>query len=367
MADNERQDDVGRADVPVYEAIGPGWNSGTQDTEDDDGWAPQPEGLARVALGLAVSDWLRTLRTFRFWLVSAAVPLVTALGAWVLVAAVAPMDDPEQADALLWAYLLGAALMPAASSFLALHWGVTGVRRFSGRGVRSSPDAGPMAAFFEVTARGFVVAALALLLLLVLAGPAGATGTIAATAGGVIVLEFAVFGAIGAGSSALFRRRTWAAVLGWSVAGVLVVGNVVAVWALFPAVRADEPVAVAMNVDWGPNGTREAYDCAPDLSATAEVFHTERIMWMMAANPTVIFVMLAGRGSAEEEMPGWIPGSLQEAADGTQVPCINARPRIKNATGMPLELIGLATQGVLAGAFLVGGQFAARRRAGSGR
>jgi hypothetical protein len=223
-----------------------------------------------------------------------------------------------------------------------------------------------VAALFAVAARGLVVAALALLLLLVLAGPAGVPGTIAATTAGVIVLEFAVFGAIGAGSSGLFRRRMWASVAGWTVAGVLVVGNVVAVWAWWPAVRAEEPVSVAMNVDWGPNGTREAYDCAAELSATAEVFHTERIVWIMAANPTVMFVMLAGRSTDGEEMPGWIPRSLQEAADGTQVPCVNAKPRAKNASGMPLELIGLATQGVLAGAFLAGGQVAARRRSRSG-
>jgi hypothetical protein len=236
----------------------------------------------------------------------------------------------------------------------------------SGHRVSSFPYAGPVAAFFAVAARGLVVAALALLLLLVLARSAGVPGAIATVAAGVIVLEFAVFGAIGAGSSALFRRRMWAAVVGWSVAGFLVAGNVAAVWALFPTVRADEPVAVAMNVDWGPGGTREAYDCAPDLSATAQVFHTERIVWMVAGNPTVIFVMLAGRSTIDEEIPGWIPASLQEASDGTQVPCVNARPRTKNATGMPLELIGLATQGVLAGAFLAGGQVAARRRSGSG-
>lgn len=367
MADNERQDDEGRADVPVYEAIGPGWNSGTQDIEDDDGWSPQPSGLARVALGSAVSDWLRSLRTFRFWLVSAAVPLFTCLAAWMLVVAMAPGEAPEQADVLLWAYLLGAALMPVTSSLLALHWGATGARRFSAELVPPSTDAGPVAAFFAVAARGLVVAALAVLLLLVLARSAGVSGAIATAAGGVIVLEFAVFGAIGAGSSALFCRRMWGAALGWCVAGFLAAGNVVAVWALFPTVRADEPVAVAMNVEWGPGGTREAYDCAPDLSARAQIFHTERIMWMMAGNPAVIFVMLAGRGTTEEEMSGWIPASLQEAADGTQVPCINGQPRIKNASGMPLELIGLATQGVLAGAFLAGGQVAARRRSGSGR
>jgi hypothetical protein len=364
VSDDERQDAGRTGEEPVYEAIGPGWNSGTPG--DDADWAPQPASLARVALSLAVSDWLGSVRTLRFWLVSAAVPLVTSLAAWILVAAVAPTEDLEQPDALFWAYLLGAALMPATSSLLALHRAMAGVRRFALHPPRSSPDAGPMAAFFAVTARGFVVAALALLLLLVLAGPAGATGTIAATAGGVIVLESAVFAAIGAGASALFRRPLWASVAGWTVAGGLVVGNVLAVSALWPAVRADEPVAVAMNVDWGPAGTREAYDCAPELSGTAEVFHTERIMWMVAANPTVIFVMLAGRSGADEQGLEWIPLSFQEAADGVQVPCVNGEPRARNASGMPLELTGLATQGVLAAAFLVGGQIAARRRSGSG-
>jgi hypothetical protein len=365
VADEERRDAGQVGEEPVYEALGPGWNSGTPGIGDDADWAPQPAGPARAALSLAVSDWRRTVGTVRFWLVAAAVPLVTFLAAWFFVA-VAPAEDLEQADALFWAYLVAAALMPATSSFLALHWAMAGVRRFPGHRAPPSPDPGPVAAFFAVTARGLAVGAIALFLLLVLAGPAGVPGTLAATAVGVIVLEFAVFGAIGAGASAVFRRRWWGAVAGWTVGVVLVVGNVAAVWALWPAVRAEEPVAVAMNVEWGPGGTREAYDCAPELTRTAEVFHTERIVWLMAANPTVMFLMLMGRSVADDEGLGWIPGSFQEAADGTQVPCVNAEPRVKNASGMPLELIGLATQGALAGAFLAGGQFAARRRSASG-
>jgi hypothetical protein len=207
---------------------------------------------------------------------------------------------------------------------------------------------------------------MALLLLLMQAGLAGVSGAMAAAAAGVVALEFAVFGAIGAGLSALLRRRPLAVVAGWSVAGALVVGNAVAVWALLlPAVRADEPVAVAMNVVWGPGGTREAYECAPELFGTAEVFHTERIIWMLAPNPVVLFVVLADEGGANLEGAGWMPAALQEAADGTQVPCVNGEPRTQDDPRTPLAVIGLLTQGVLAGASLAGGQLAARRRPGS--
>ena len=145
-----------------------------------------------------------------------------------------------------------------------------------------------------------------------------------------------------------------------------------AVWALMPAVRADEPVTVAMNVVWGSDGRRDAYECSIEPVGLAEVFHTERIVWLVAANPMVMFAMLASDGEtasdgeAGEEGLGWMAGALQEAADGTAVPCVNGEPRTKDAVRMPLGVIGLGTQGVLAGAFLAGGQVAARRRAGSG-
>lgn len=364
MADNEGQEPGQLTGEPVYEVIGPGWNGLTQDSEDDHGWAPQPAGIARQALSLAAADWLRSLRTVRFWLVSAAVPVATSAAVWFFLAALGPQEDAYQAGSRIWTYLLAAALMPAAASFLALHWGIAGLLGSSGRRAPDSPEPGPLAPFFAVTARGAVVAALALILLQVQAGLAGVSGWMAWVSAGVVALEFVVFGAIGAGASALRPHSIRAAVLGWSVAGALVAGNAVAVWALMPAVRADEPVSVAMNITRTPDGIPEAYECAPELSGTAEVFHTERIVWLLAANPVVLVVMFAGDGGTNEEGPGWMSGSLQVAADGMQVPCVNAEPRTKDAARMPLEATGLAIQGTLAGAFLAGGLLAARRRAG---
>ena len=365
MAEGERQDEGRRGDDPVYEAIGPGWNNGTQDMQDDAGWSPRPAGPARVALAAAAGDLLASVRTLRFWLVAAAVPLATCLFAVALIGVAAP-DDMQPEEARWLGCLLAAAMMPASSALLAVHWGLLGSRRPSARNPPSGLDPGPLAPFLAVAARGLAVAVIALILLVLQAGLAGvsAAGTAGASAG-VVVLEFAIFGAVGAGVSALLRRRLWASILGWTVAVVLVLGNAVAVWALIPAVRADEPVAVAMNVVWGPGHTRVAYECSTELVGLAEVFHTERIVWLVAANPVVMFAMLASGGDSGEEALGWMPGALQEAADGTQVPCVNAEPRTKDTVRMPLEVIGLATQGVLAGGFLAGGQLAARRRSGS--
>lgn len=367
VAEDERQHADRTSEEPVYEAIGPGWNSGTLGSEDDADWAPQPAGLARVALSLAVGDLLASFRAVRFWLVAVAVPLATSLFALALLGVAAAPAEMQPEEARWFSHLLAAALMPASSALLAVHWGLLGRQRLSGLRQPGDLDPGPLAPFLSVAARGIVVAAIALIVLVLHAGITGvsAAGTAGASAG-VVALEFAVFGAIGAGVSALLRRRLLAALVGWTVAGALVAGNAVAVWALMPAVRADEPVTVAINVVWGSDGTRDAYECSTELLGLAEVFHTERIVWLVAANPVVMFAMLASGGETGEEGLGWMPGALQEAADGTTVPCVNAEPRTKDTARMPLEVIGLGTQGVVAGAFLAGGQLAARRRGGSG-
>lgn len=366
VAGNERQEPGLSQDEPVYVPIGPGWNGSFQDGEDDAGWGPRPLGLVQVALAAAVRDWLRSVRTVRFWLLAAGVPVATSAAAWVLLAAaIVPREDPHQAGGLFWVYLLAAAFMPATSVFLAAHWGVAGLHRLHRHRAPAPRDPGPLAVFLAVAGRGLVVAALALLLLLVHARLAGVSDAMAGVAAGVVALEFAVFGAVGAGVSALLRRRLWAALAGWGVAAAFVVGNAAAFSALLPAVRTEEPVAVAMNVQWGPARTRLAYDCAPLLERTADVFHTERIAWLLASNPVVMFVMFADNGGSNDEGPAWVPAALQEAADGTRVPCVNAEHRSKDAEPMPMGLVGLATQSALAGAFLIAGQLAARRRTGS--
>lgn len=54
--------------------------------------------------------------------------------------------------------------------------------------------------------------------------------------------------------------------------------------------RPVEPVTVAVNVQWGPAGTRQAYQCSEVPAGVAEVYHTERIMWLAAFSPSVVFL-----------------------------------------------------------------------------
>jgi hypothetical protein len=147
------------------------------------------------------------------------------------------------------------------------------------------------------------------------------------------------------------------------------------VWALFPAVRAEEPVTVVLNIERGPDGVPVAYDCAAEIVGVAEVFHTERIMWLAAPNPMMIFVMVAAGAEGGSDayadytsalggpgVLGWFPMALQATADGTQVPCVNSEPKAAGSFQTPLAAMGLAMQGGLAVGLLAAGHHAARRR-----
>jgi hypothetical protein len=322
---------------------------------------PSRGGAARSAFSQAARDWVRTIRTVRFWVGS----VVFLLGTWLAAAAFIEVTTagagPDPGENRIWTYFLASAFVPAAASLLAMRWGLLGIRPSPGQAA-PLPEHHLLADFLAAVARGMVFAALALVLLLVQAGTTGASAAIAGASAGVTVLEVAVFGAIGAGVAAWVGRPGWAGITGWTVAGALVVGNVGAVWALLPAVRTEDPVSVVLNKHRGSDGALIAYECSPVSAGTAEVFHTERIMWLAAANPVVMFVMLAADADPGEEVLGWIPAALQEAADGTTVPCANAEPRTKDAAQVPLALVGLAIQGGLAGGLLAGGQLAVRRR-----
>jgi len=210
--------------------------------------------------------------------------------------------------------------------------------------------------------RGLIFAVLALTLQLVLAALAGASGRTAVAAALAVAVEFLVFGAIGTGVAALLKHPVRAGILGWVLAIALVAGNVAAVWALMPAVRSEDPVTVAINVKHGPFGEAVAYDCAPEAVGNAEIFHTERIMWLAATNPVVIFTMMAADTGLADGIPGWIPAALQSAGDGSQVPCVGGVPLVEDSMHAPLAAIGLALQGTLAALLLAAGQRSARRR-----
>ncbi|WP_457965515.1 hypothetical protein M1E17_03555 [Arthrobacter sp. D1-29] len=365
---------------PFYEPIGGGWINEPQEDGDDAGRPPRQLSATRVALRQAADDWLRSIRTVRFW----GSTVIVVFGAWLAAAAVIGVrtvqEDPFPEESQLWTYILASAFMAPAAALLAVHWGRRGISSFDGMERPGHASRSPLADFFATAARGFVFAVLALVVLLVHAGVVGAPGGLAVAAAGLALLEFAVFGALAAGISAWLGRSRAADTAAWALAWWLVLGNLAAVWALFPAVRSEEPVTVVLNIERGPDGVPVAYDCAAEIVGVAEVFHTERIMWLAAPNPMMIFVMVAaGADGGSDAYPdytsalggpgvlGWFPMALQATADGTQVPCVNSEPKAAGSFQTPLVAMGLAIQGGLAVGLLAAGHHAARRRVNSER
>ncbi|MFJ6077660.1 hypothetical protein ACIQC0_05030 [Pseudarthrobacter sp. NPDC092419] len=198
--------------------------------------------------------------------------------------------------------------------------------------------------------QGLVLALLILVTLLVEAGAARQPGAVAAVSAFVAAGEGFVFGGMGAAVAAIGRTPVLKRIVGWALALFLVAGTVAAAAALAPATRSDEPVTVALNVKHAPDGISVSYQCSSVAAGLREVYHTDRIMWLPAASPSVLFVMLAGQSYGNEGLLGWLSGTLQEAADGTAVPCVNGEPRSGDALGMPVAAVGLLLQaGIAAG------------------
>lgn len=364
MADDD-QPAVHPVAEPFYEPIGA--NSGRAGSssweDDDDGGLERGHG-GRMVLRLAVADVVRNIRTARFWSLAGGVVLGTWAASVAAVVVVASLGQGSgRYNGPLLVYALAATLIPSVAAFLALAWGMQCHGQMAAARGRAA-GGGILPALLATTFRGFVLAALALCVLMLQALVAGGPGAVAAAAAGVIAVEGAVFGAAGVGVAHALGDSGPARAAGWALAGILVAGTAGAAAALVPVVRVVEPVTVAMNVQWGPAGTRQAYQCSEVPAGVAEVYHTERIMWLAALSPSVVFLALGADADPAGAVLGWVPAAVQEAGDGTQVPCVNGEPRAQDSVRMPLPVVGIAGQAIVAGGLLAAGNRAAvsRRR-----
>lgn len=364
MADDD-QPAVHPAPEPFYEPIGanPGGTGSPSWEDDDDGGREQVRG-GRPGMQLALADVVRSIRTARFWAQAGGAVLGTWAAAAAAVVTFASLGQGSGGyNAPMLVYALAATLVPSVAAFLAVAWGMqchgqAAAAREPAVGGRILP------ALLATTFRGLVLAALTFCVLMLQSLAAGGSGAVAAAAAGVTAVEGAVFGAVGVGVAAAVRKSGPARVAGWVLAGILVAGSAGAAAALVPLVRAVEPVTVAMNVQWGPAGTRQAYECSGVPAGVAEVYHTERIMWLAAISPSVVFLALGADTDPAGAVLGWVPAAIQEAGDGTQVPCVNGEPLTRDSARMPLPVVGIAGQAIVAGALLAAGNRAAvsRRR-----
>ncbi|MET3175944.1 UNVERIFIED_ORG: hypothetical protein ABIB52_003817 [Arthrobacter sp. UYCu721] len=345
------------ADEPLYEPIGA--EKIQHDDENDAGDTSSPGGAqVRLLVRGALASALLTVRSARFWWESAAIlGACWGTGTLLVIVLVAGGDLPPESHA--WVYMLTAALLVLVSCVLAVRWG--DVQRGAGPEPAEGDVDGPLLDWARCSAKGLIFAAVSVVFLLLLAFWSESSPAVAGVSFVLIILEVMVFGGIGAGAARWFEGQR-GRVLAWGVAALLLVGNVVAVIALLPSVRAYEPVLVAINIQRDEFGRVISYQCSPEIRGIAEVYHTERIFWMATSNPMVILVLIASEAESRENALDWLPGELQSAAEGTQVLCVEGQEREKTGAEMPLALIGVGTQSGAAGILLAGGHRAARRR-----
>ncbi|MDQ0925031.1 membrane protein YdbS with pleckstrin-like domain [Pseudarthrobacter sp. W1I19] len=358
MAGDERQDEGRGIEDPVYEVIGAGGTIPAA-ADDDDGLPPSP-GASRVVLRQALSDVARIVRSGRFWWQSATV-FLASLAAGLLTVMVATGGDVPP-DAPGGVYVLAAVILVAVSSVLAIRWARHPGRRDEGD---ERPADGPFLAWTVACGRGAAFAVLVALFLLCVAYATKSSPAVALTAAVLTLLEVLVFSAIGAGTLWWFGKNTGRAVA-WSAAFLLLLGNVLAVAALLPAVRTSERVLVAVNIERDGSGRLVSWQCLPELRGFTEVYHTERIAWIAASNPLILFSLLAGESGSQDDTLAWFPGAMQDAADASQVPCVDGRERDGAPDGVPLAAVGIGVQLAVGGVFLGGGYAATRRRSASG-
>ena len=345
------------ADEPLYEPIGAGE---IQDNDENDAGDASSGGggTVRVLVRSGLVTALLTVRSGRFWWESAAVLGVCwGMGTLFVIAMVTGGDLPPESHS--WVYILTASMLVLVSCGLAVRGGES--RRGAGPDPAERGVDGPLLDWVRCSAKGLIFATVSVVFLLLLAFWSDSSPAVAGVSFVLIILEVMVFGGIGAGAARWFEGQR-GRVLAWGVAALLLVGNVVAVIALLPSVRAYEPVLVAINIQRDDFGRVVSYRCSPEFRGFAEVYHTERIFWMATSNPMVILALIAGEAEPKENALEWLPGELQNAAEGTQVPCVEGQEQEETGAEMPLALIGVGTQSGAAGLLLAGGHRAARRR-----
>ena len=180
-----------------------------------------------------------------------------------------------------------------------------------------------------------------------------------------VLFEVGVFGLLGMGFRACFASRLPGAVLTVLATGLFAFGNVAAAFLLLPGTLVTERTSIPVNVERDDTGRYLSYECIGDLVRSETVLHSERVMWLTAGNPALIYWTLASDQVPPDGELGWFLLSVQRSTEGPayDVPCINGVPSEAAQTGFPLSVIGIAGQLATAAAVTGAGVLAGRRRA----
>jgi hypothetical protein len=180
-----------------------------------------------------------------------------------------------------------------------------------------------------------------------------------------VLFEVGVFALLGMGFRAWFTARLPGAALTVLSTGLFAAGNFAAAILLLPGTVATERTSIPVNVERDKTGRYVSYECIGGLVRSETVLHSERVMWLAAGNPALLYWTLASEQLPAEGELGWFLVSLQRSTEGPayEVACINGVPSEAAQSGFPLSTIGIAGQLAAAAAVTGAGALAGRRRA----
>ncbi len=364
-------------DAPSQASAGGSRSGGATGVEMSDGdWEPWADGAAPVrrarlhsvvaVLSAAGRECWAAIRSVRFWLGVAAGLLAPAAVAVGLASFAMANQWFEYGGAWIGGVVIGASFVPLSAAVLGTIWGF-------GR-PRTEGAAGAGARVAASGAKGLVFAVVAGMMILLAGAPAEAsdiggppaqgTAGLAGAAVVVIFVEALLFGALGAGARLLFRRALPGALLAGVLVAVLGVVNVVVTVLLLPSTFVPERVSVPVNVSRDASGRLVSYECVGDPVRLELVLHSERVLWISAGNPAVIYGTVASGLVPESNDIAWLLPELQRGFEGParEVACINGVASDEIQPAPPLWLVGLAGQAAIAAVLLVPGRRLAVRR-----
>lgn len=189
---------------------------------------------------------------------------------------------------------------------------------------------------------------------------------------GMLALQLAIVCALGVGVSALANRTLFAVMITYLLVAMLGFGTLIAYGLSMQLVKTevqvsnqtwpDEYMAENSHVEWdGDNYTCET------RTYTQQTYATERITWLLAANPFVVVADAAPRVPTPEDPSMFAPAGpmgaismgvrYSQAGPAYQIPCLNG---VKNTdlppTPAPMWPLGLGIQVLLAGGILAAGR-----------
>ncbi|MFF5793024.1 ABC transporter permease [Paeniglutamicibacter sp. NPDC012692] len=190
---------------------------------------------------------------------------------------------------------------------------------------------------------------------------------------GMLALELAVVCAIGVGVSALANRTLFAVLISYLLVAMLGLGTLIGFGLSMELVKTDVMVSEQVWPDEYSNGDGSVawdennYTCGTALYPQT-TYATERITWLLAANPFVVVADAAPRpapdpSSQSFDTMGPMGGisetvRMSQAGQMTFTPCINGvkSPEASPANATPLWPLGLGLQLLLAAGLLVAGR-----------